>query len=91
MQRYDCLKAPDPKAWLALDEQERIELVRDYHRRARIRLPNATVHAVLHTIVETQIAQGDETPARTTQRLTALTGMKPSMPLRWCSQNLCMT
>jgi hypothetical protein len=59
MQRYDPLKAPDPEAWLALDEQARIELVRDYHRRARIRLPNATVHAVLHAIVETQIGQGD--------------------------------
>jgi hypothetical protein len=69
MQRYDPLKAPDPEAWLALDEQERIELVRDYHRRARIRSPNGTVHAVLPAIVETQIAQGDETPARTAQRL----------------------
>jgi len=70
MQRYDPLKAPDPEAWLALDEQERIELVCDYHRRARIRLPNAKVHAVFHAIVETQIAQGDETPARrTAQRL----------------------
>jgi hypothetical protein len=36
----------------------------DYHRRARIRLPNAKVHAVLHAIVEAQIALADETPAR---------------------------
>ena len=69
MQRYDPLRAPDPEAWLALDEQKRVELVRDYHRRARIRLPNAKVHAVMHAIVETQIAHGDETPARTAQRL----------------------
>jgi hypothetical protein len=33
MQRYDPLKAPDPEEWLALNEQERIELARDYHRR----------------------------------------------------------
>jgi hypothetical protein len=70
MQRYDPLKAPDPEEWLALDEQERIALVQDYHRRARIRLPNASVHAMAHTIVESQIALGDETPARrTAQRL----------------------
>ena len=52
MQRYDPLKAPDPEEWLALDEQERMELVQDYHRRMRIRLPNAKLHAVAHAIVE---------------------------------------
>ena len=58
MQRYDPLEAPDPKEWLELDEQERIVLVQDYHRRARIRLPNKKVHATLHAIVEAQIALG---------------------------------
>jgi hypothetical protein len=44
--------------------------VEDYHRRERVRLPNATVHAVMHTIIENQIALGDETPVqRTAQRL----------------------
>jgi hypothetical protein len=72
MHRYDPLEAPDPEEWLALDEQERIDLARDYHRRARIRVPNAKVHAMLHAIVEAQIALGDETPARrTAQRLMA--------------------
>ena len=70
MQRYDPLEASDPEEWLALDEQERIDLARDYHRRARIRVPNIKVHATVHAIVETQIALGDETPARrTAQRL----------------------
>lgn len=70
MQRYDPLEAPDAQEWLGLDEQERIDLVRDYHRKARIRLPNAKVHATVHAMVETQIALGDETPARrTAQRL----------------------
>ena len=41
MQRYDPLEAPDPDEWLALDEQERLDLVQEYHRRARIPLPNA--------------------------------------------------
>jgi hypothetical protein len=70
MQRYDPLEAPDPEEWLALDEQERIDLVLNYHRKARIRPPNAKVHAIVHAMVETQIALEDETPARrTAQRL----------------------
>ena len=64
MRRYDPLKAPDPDEWLALDEQERIELARDYHRREGVRLPNATMHATVHAIVENQIALADETPVR---------------------------
>jgi hypothetical protein len=64
MQRYDPLKAPDPEEWLALDEQERIDLVRDYHRRARIKLPAATLHAALHAIVDGQIALGDQLSVR---------------------------
>jgi Domain of unknown function (DUF1841) len=70
VQRYDPLEAPDPEEWLELDEQERIDLVRDYHRRAGIRPPNEKLHATLHAIVEAQIALGDETPAgRIAQRL----------------------
>jgi hypothetical protein len=70
VQRYDPLEAPDPEEWLELDEQERIDLVRDYHRRAGIRLPNEKLHATLHAIVEAQIALGEETPAgRIAQRL----------------------
>jgi len=64
MKRYDPLEAPEAQEWLALDEQERIDLVLNYHRKARIRLPNAKVHAIVHAMVETQIALGDETPAR---------------------------
>jgi hypothetical protein len=70
MRRYDPLKAPDPEEWLALDEQESIILAEDYHRRAGIRLPNATLHATMHAVVENQIALGDETPVpRVMQRL----------------------
>jgi hypothetical protein len=29
--------------------------VRDYHRRARIRLPNEKLHATLHAIVESRL------------------------------------
>jgi hypothetical protein len=43
--------------WLALDEGERIALVRDFHARNRIRIPNAEAHAVIHAIVENQLAE----------------------------------
>jgi hypothetical protein len=70
MKHYDPLKPPNPEQWRSIDEQEQIQLVRDYHLRARIRLPNAMVHAVVHVVVENQIALGDETPVRrTVQRL----------------------
>jgi len=70
MDRYDPHVPPAPEEWLALDEQERIDLVEDYHRRARIRLPKAKAHAAIHAVIENQIALGDEIPVqRTVQRL----------------------
>ncbi|HXW26084.1 MAG TPA: hypothetical protein VEK73_15175 [Xanthobacteraceae bacterium] len=70
MERYDPLTAPDPAEWQSLDEDERLELVEDFHRRARIRLPKAKAHAIIHVIVENQIALGDEIPVkRTLERL----------------------
>lgn len=59
--RYDPDRAPDPARWIALPEDERIEMVERYHRREHIRLPRPTLHAVMHVIVENQIALG-ETP-----------------------------
>jgi hypothetical protein len=34
--RYDALNAPDPEAWLDLDERERIDQVIEYHRRSHL-------------------------------------------------------
>jgi hypothetical protein len=56
--RYDPDQKLDVEAWLSLDEDERMSLVMDYHRRARIKLPNARLHAAAHTIVENQAALG---------------------------------
>src|SRR5439155_21707934 len=72
VKRYDPQHAPDPEAWLALDEAERTELVFQYHLRARVRLPNARLHATIHVVVENQVALGDEIPVRRTlERLRA--------------------
>lgn len=57
--RYDPERAPDPARWNALPEDERIEMVERYHRRARIRTPRPTLHAIMHAIVENQIALGE--------------------------------
>jgi hypothetical protein len=62
--QYDPKEHIHSDAWLALDESERIQLVRRYHRRHRIRLPNETIHAAVHVIVENQVAFGDAFPAK---------------------------
>ena len=55
--RYDPAVAPHPKKWLALDESEQIALIEDYHRRAGIELPQATLHAAIHAVIERQLAE----------------------------------
>jgi hypothetical protein len=64
LMRYDPHEDIDSDAWLALDESEREQLVVRYHRRQRIRLPNETVHALVHVMVENQVALGDSFPVR---------------------------
>jgi len=44
-------------------------MVEAHHRAARIKLPNATIHAVFHAIVENQIAEGLEPVVRAMARL----------------------
>jgi hypothetical protein len=66
MESYDPLKTPNPKDWAALDEAERIILVEDFHRRARVQLPNRRLHAAFHAVVENQIAEGSSLPVQDT-------------------------
>ncbi len=67
---YDPLIEPDPRQWLAMDENRRLQMVLDYHRRARLDIPNQRLHAAVHTVVENQAALGAKTPvAETLQRL----------------------
>jgi hypothetical protein len=69
VKRYDPLKAPDPKRWLKVDENERLELVRVYHEKAKIELPNEMAHAAVHVIVENQLAGAEEAVVETFERL----------------------
>jgi hypothetical protein len=59
LQEYDPERGINSSTWLALDESERLALVEAYHRRARVRLPNARLHAAIHTIVENQLASSE--------------------------------
>ena len=75
MNRYDPLKGPDPKSWTAMDEAERLLLIERFHKKAGIRLPNRRLHAVIHGIVESQVAMGNATPAAATLRRLMTEGL----------------
>ena len=68
MQEYDPMVDPDPQLWAALDEDERITMVMEYHEKADIDLPDDYAHAVLHVVVENQIAMGAATPTEAVLR-----------------------
>lgn len=43
-----------------------MQLVQEYHERFDSDLPDVALHSVLHTIIENQIALGNETPVAAT-------------------------
>ena len=63
MKRYDPDVPPVSKEWLALDDDEKAFLVEQYHREARVKLPKRArgLHAVIHVVVENQVALEDQT------------------------------
>ena len=69
MDSYDPEAPPQSAAWLETDEGERIELVSAYHRRKKVHLPNRQLHAVIHVVVENQLALGEEVVVETLARL----------------------
>ena len=68
--RYDPALAPDPEEWLALDEQERVLLVRQHHKRARERSGSPQLHAIVHATVETQLADAHPDVTAAFERLS---------------------
>jgi len=69
MHSYDPDTPRRSADWLQTDEGERIELVSSYHRRKKVHLPNAQLHAVIHVVVENQLALGEEVVVETLARL----------------------
>ena len=68
---YDPNVAPSAADWLTLDEDERMERVSSYHRRKKVTLPNTELHAVIHVVVENQLAMGEGVVIATLARLQA--------------------
>jgi hypothetical protein len=56
--RYDPNVPPVPSEWLALDETQRIALAQGFHHNKRFKAPRIGAHALIHSVVETQIALG---------------------------------
>ncbi|MBI3042898.1 MAG: DUF1841 family protein [Betaproteobacteria bacterium] len=71
MERYDPETAPTSEDWLEIDEGERLLLVEEYHRDARIPLPKRArrLHASMHVVVENQLASNDEPVVRALARV----------------------
>jgi hypothetical protein len=69
MKHYNPDIDPDADQWIALDEASRIDLVEKYHRREETQPPSPTAHAVVHTVLETQIAMGTEVVIDAIRRL----------------------
>lgn len=67
--RYDPSHTPDPGEWLELDEQDRVDHVERFHLCAGVDLPNPTLHALLHVVVENQLAIQDAPIVRALARL----------------------
>lgn len=71
METYDPHIAPEPEAWLALDEAGRQALVELYHEDVADEIESATLHAAIHTVVENQLAMQIPDVQQTLTRLLA--------------------
>lgn len=68
MQKYNPMNDPDAQWWLALEEDERIAAVLEYHKQAEIDLPDDYAQALLHVVVENQVAMGEAVPTEAVLR-----------------------
>lgn len=66
MREYDPSATLDPEKWNLLDEDEKMALVQQYHEQSDSELPDLALHSLVHTIIENQIALGDELPVAAT-------------------------
>ena len=68
---YDPEKGPDMDFWRDADESERLSVMEEYHLNAGIELPNLTLHAAMHVVVENQLSEDLTAAVRTLDRLVA--------------------
>jgi hypothetical protein len=71
MQEYNASISPDPEKWLLLDEEIRLALAMDYveNNEKDIEEGARRIHAVIHVIIENQLAQNVEPTKETYNRL----------------------
>jgi len=64
MKKYNALLAPKPEEWMALDESERIHLVKIFHEDFEEEVPEGKerIHASIHVIVENQLIETEYVP-----------------------------
>jgi hypothetical protein len=67
---YDPAVTPDPREWLEMEEDERILRIKHYHRRVGLCARDDEMHAIMHVMVENQLAR--ERPAVTKRTMSRL-------------------
>lgn len=66
MSKYDPAIGPDPAEWGSLEDDEKLEIVQQYHEQHDADLPDVALHSLIQTVVENQVALGAETPVADT-------------------------
>ena len=66
---YNPSRGPDPKRWLWLPDDVRLDEVMAYHKKSRVKLPNAHLHVLMHVVLENQLAEGHEAATHALHRL----------------------
>lgn len=70
MEKYNPQIEPNKQIWLNTSEDERIDMVREYHKKNDDLEDDAlTIHSAIHVIVENQLAMGIELLPETITKL----------------------
>ena len=69
MLQYNPEVTQNPSDWLAMDEEDRIQLIEEYHHSKRIKMGSVKAHAMFHSMVENQIVEGVESVVHAMDRL----------------------
>jgi hypothetical protein len=69
--RYDADREPKAETWLQLDESERLDAVLSSHKGMGLKGDRAKLHAVAHTVIENQLAEGHPDARGALDRLMA--------------------
>lgn len=60
MRRYDPKNTPNPTEWLALDEDQRTLMIERYHQQHGEYGELIKTHSIMHSVVESQLAEEAE-------------------------------